>query len=184
MSVAPDCWNELRRGCWEFAEKLSKKSGRFSESCVSVAAFDLHLRRIYSEEWLRSWRQYNSWVRTLKSCHYLLSLFVVSNYVDDWTYRQTAFVISRLLPKLYDIWLNMNWNYVNSVYGKLLIARDIHSWELWLEFFNDMFLLSDAQTQLFNRENLQALNRLANSENTEEQRMAALCYLHLSLHCE
>uniref|UniRef100_A0A674NH76 Vacuolar protein 8 n=1 Tax=Takifugu rubripes TaxID=31033 RepID=A0A674NH76_TAKRU len=45
-----------------------------------------------------------------------------------------------------------------------------------------MFLLSDAQTQLFNRENLQALNRLANSENTEEQRMAALCYLHLSLH--
>ncbi|XP_029685628.1 vacuolar protein 8-like isoform X4 [Takifugu rubripes] len=42
--------------------------------------------------------------------------------------------------------------------------------------------LLDAQTQLFNRENLQALNRLANSENTEEQRMAALCYLHLSLH--
>lgn len=53
-----------------------------------------------------------------------------------------------------------------------------------MEFFNDIFLLSDAETQLFNWENLQALNRLANSENTEEQRMAALCYLRLSLHCE
>lgn len=44
--------------------------------------------------------------------------------------------------------------------------------------------LSDAETQLFNQETLQALSRLATSENTEDQMMAALCYLHLSLNCE
>lgn len=49
---------------------------------------------------------------------------------------------------------------------------------------NHLFPRSDAETQLFNQETLRALNRLAISENTEEQMMAALCYLHLSLHCE
>lgn len=32
-----------------------------------------------------------------------------------------------------------------------------------------VFHLSDAETQLFNQETLQALNRLATSENTEEK---------------
>lgn len=167
----------LLRVCREVEQKVREV---FRELCVCGC-----FRSTPEKDLFRRMTQELTPVQLLgsKSCHYLLSLFVVSNYVDNWTYRQTAFVILRLLSKPYDIWLNMNWNYINSVYVKL-IAHDIHFWELWVEFFNDMFLLSAAQTQLFNQENLQALNRLANSENTEEQRMAALCYLHLSLHCE
>ncbi|KAM9341520.1 uncharacterized protein ABDE67_015170 [Symphorus nematophorus] len=40
----------------------------------------------------------------------------------------------------------------------------------------------DAETQLLNQESLQALNRLASSENTDLQMTAAMYYLHLSHH--
>lgn len=48
----------------------------------------------------------------------------------------------------------------------------------------NLFLLLDDETQLLNQGSLQALNRLATSENTDLQTTAALYYLHLSHHCE
>lgn len=72
-------------------------------------------------------------------------------------------------------------------------VRITKSGKVWNEIISQAYtvcemliicFLSDAETQLFNQETLQALSRLATSENTEDQMMAALCYLHLSLNCE
>ncbi|XP_041810152.1 vacuolar protein 8-like isoform X1 [Chelmon rostratus] len=47
---------------------------------------------------------------------------------------------------------------------------------------NSLHLLRDAETKLLDQGSLQALSRLATSENTDLQRTAAMYYLHLSHH--
>lgn len=45
-------------------------------------------------------------------------------------------------------------------------------------------LFSDDGTQVFNQRSLQALNRLAASQNADLQMSAAIYYLDISHHCE
>ncbi|XP_044230260.1 vacuolar protein 8-like [Thunnus albacares] len=52
----------------------------------------------------------------------------------------------------------------------------------FLRKMTSIHLMYDHETQLLNQESLQALNRLAASENPDLQMTAAVCYLHLSHH--